>query len=374
MKQIDGLWFSNDTLVVLRAGESTFRVPKSILAARSSVFQSMFEFPQPVSDGDEMADSDDFVDGSPVIRLHDSPKEAEAFLRAIFDSRYAYRYLWFYFMPPPYKIDLYEVLGILRLAHKYDVGYLYKRAVCYLETIFPIELNQLEVLNSTIVQHHPGFHGSGFCALLHMIGARWLLPSITVFHEVGATWLLPYAYHSAAETRVEELDQCPAARKEILFRLHALQTQATERLFHALTSVSECSSSESCNLSKFKFLKRRGDPKGRIDQRPLWAGWTFRNRKELEAGLCRNCSLRARGQYDEVRAEIWDELPTNCGLGKWEVLLGRNGMIEIDPPPDGNSWDNAIPFLDVGILVYMQRQGLQYFFHASTGTLLRSYS
>ncbi|KAJ7120698.1 hypothetical protein C8R43DRAFT_1241548 [Mycena crocata] len=118
--QAAGLWFSNDALIVLRAEDRVFRVQKAILAARSPVFQAMFEFPQPIADGDEI------TEGSPVVRLHDSADQVEPFLRAIFDSSY--------FMPPPAKIEFFAVLGILRLAHKYDVNYLFKRAVHHLET------------------------------------------------------------------------------------------------------------------------------------------------------------------------------------------------------------------------------------------------
>jgi hypothetical protein len=32
-------------------------------------------------------------------------------------------------MPPPAEIDFREVLGILRLSYKYDVPYLFKRAI-----------------------------------------------------------------------------------------------------------------------------------------------------------------------------------------------------------------------------------------------------
>ncbi|KAJ6523160.1 hypothetical protein B0H19DRAFT_854030, partial [Mycena capillaripes] len=117
----EGLWFSNDTLV-LRAENSIFRVSKSMLAARSSVFQNMFEFPPPASGGDQV------MDGSPVVRLHDSAADVEAFLRAIFDSSY--------FMPPPAPVDDVVVLGILRLSHKYGVNYLHKRAILHLETIY----------------------------------------------------------------------------------------------------------------------------------------------------------------------------------------------------------------------------------------------
>ncbi|KAJ7320757.1 hypothetical protein DFH08DRAFT_890153 [Mycena albidolilacea] len=57
-------------------------------------------------------------------RLHDSAEDVEVFLRAICDSSY--------FMPAPAPNDRPVVLAILRLSHKYDVPYLYKRALDHL--------------------------------------------------------------------------------------------------------------------------------------------------------------------------------------------------------------------------------------------------
>jgi hypothetical protein len=50
----------------------------------------MFEFPRPTSNADEMVDGDEVIEGSRVIRLHDSATEVEAFLRATLDTRYVY--------------------------------------------------------------------------------------------------------------------------------------------------------------------------------------------------------------------------------------------------------------------------------------------
>ncbi|KAJ7664761.1 hypothetical protein B0H17DRAFT_835030, partial [Mycena rosella] len=110
----EDLWFSSDSLVI-RADEKIFRVTKSILSARSSVFRDMVAFPQPSSAEAEL------IEGSPVVCLSDSAANVEVFLRAILDSSY--------FMPRPAPVELHVVLGILRLAHKYDVQYLYLRAL-----------------------------------------------------------------------------------------------------------------------------------------------------------------------------------------------------------------------------------------------------
>ncbi|KAJ7747131.1 hypothetical protein DFH07DRAFT_722938, partial [Mycena maculata] len=103
-----------------------FRVSKSILTARSSVFADMASFPQ--SEGN----SKDMVDGSFVVRLDDSAADVDVFLRAIFDSNY--------FMPPPALVSMPLALGVLRLAHRYNVDYLFRRALQHLATECPSDL------------------------------------------------------------------------------------------------------------------------------------------------------------------------------------------------------------------------------------------
>ncbi|KAJ6568046.1 hypothetical protein DFH09DRAFT_918388, partial [Mycena vulgaris] len=113
--------FSNDTLVI-RAEKKIFRVSKSVLAARSSVFRDTVAFPQSMG-GDPAP-----LQGSPVVTLHDAAPDVEAFLQATLDSRQVSAY----FMPPPTAVELDVVLWVLRLAHKYDVHYIYLRALQHL--------------------------------------------------------------------------------------------------------------------------------------------------------------------------------------------------------------------------------------------------
>ncbi|KAJ7205333.1 hypothetical protein B0H12DRAFT_986526, partial [Mycena haematopus] len=92
------------------------------LAARSTVFHGMIESGAPGNQGDE------FIDGIPVVVLHDAADDVEVFLRAIFDSSY--------FMPAPEPANFTDVLAILRLSHKYDVEYLQRRALRHLSDEF----------------------------------------------------------------------------------------------------------------------------------------------------------------------------------------------------------------------------------------------
>ncbi|KAJ7095615.1 hypothetical protein C8R44DRAFT_549828, partial [Mycena epipterygia] len=165
--------------IVLCAGNSALRVTKSILAARSPVFRTMFEFPQPPS-----AAAGTMMEGSPLVVLHDQAKDVEPFLRALFDSSY--------FMPSPTHVDLHVVLGILRLSHKYDVGYLYKRALGHLEIIYPINLANLDDHRVNKLNYE--------CdnVAVH-------LKAIQILHEVGAVWLLPFAYYTVGTYPSAEL-------------------------------------------------------------------------------------------------------------------------------------------------------------------------
>ncbi|KAJ7112482.1 hypothetical protein C8R44DRAFT_711000 [Mycena epipterygia] len=301
-RQVDGLWFSNDTLV-LRAEDSIFRVSQSILAARSSVFQSMFEFPQPTSDGDEM------MDGSPVVRLHDAAAEVEPFLRAIFDSSY--------FMPPPAAIDFHAVLGILRLSHKYDVNYLYKRALLHLETVYPIDLANYRSISSNALNYKDGVIALD-------------LKAIPILQEVGATWLLPFAFYSVGTYSPKELlgagktwDDLPVETKQTCILLHAQHVRDTYRLLQFLGPMN-CTS-DSCEPIRQALLTDSVIFRGAVmtDQNPL-SDWPDTEWRDLKAELCDDCFLRARAEYDRVEAEIWDGLPENCGLEEgWDGLTEK---------------------------------------------------
>lgn len=75
--RVQELWFSDGNLVI-QAGNRRFRVYKALLAARSSVFADMLSLPQ--------SEAAETVEGSPFVRLQDSPADTTHFLRAIFDS------------------------------------------------------------------------------------------------------------------------------------------------------------------------------------------------------------------------------------------------------------------------------------------------
>ncbi|KAF8209476.1 hypothetical protein K438DRAFT_1537045, partial [Mycena galopus ATCC 62051] len=125
-QRIQELWFE-DGNVVIQAGNNQYRVFRGILAARSAVFQDMFQFPQPAEAP--------LVEGCPVVNISDSPTEVTAFLRAVFEPEF--------FMPYPAKTDFDSLCGCLRLSHKYLVDYLRRRALVHISRRYPTTLADL---------------------------------------------------------------------------------------------------------------------------------------------------------------------------------------------------------------------------------------
>lgn len=75
VEQSKEFWLE-DGNIILQAGNVQFRVHRSILAKRSPIFADLFQIPQP--------DSEPTVDGCPVVILHDSAKDIEYMLLALY--------------------------------------------------------------------------------------------------------------------------------------------------------------------------------------------------------------------------------------------------------------------------------------------------
>ncbi|KAJ7082295.1 hypothetical protein C8R44DRAFT_688579 [Mycena epipterygia] len=301
--RVDDLWFSNDTLVI-RAEKKVFRVTKSILTARSSVLRDMVAFPQPTSDQTNV------IDGSPVVVLHDSAADVEVFLRAIFDSSY--------FMPPPTPVQLDVVLGILRLAHKYDVDYLHRRALQHLSVQYGP--TSLEAYRAPDNPDHIIYTDPKALAHLKIIGA------VTA---VGAFWLLPVAYYLASRSNRKELrvaislgieehhvQTCIAGQSDLV--------RGTVKAWGFLLNIStvHCVRKESCDGTRSEEL---ADLYTSIyqesDLSPLddWPEESWMTISESQ-GLCGDCVTRGKETHAEALQGFWNQLPAIFDLPPWSEL------------------------------------------------------
>ncbi|KAK7044388.1 BTB domain-containing protein, partial [Favolaschia claudopus] len=253
--RVKDLWFSDGSLVV-RAETSMFRVSGAVLAARSTVFEDMLSFPQP---GLGVSDVERF-EGVPIVELHDSAVEVEPFLRAIFDSSF--------FMPPPSSPRLSDVLAVARLSNKYDVQYLFRRALDHLSNSYSIELS---VFLNNLNKFSPGFSGLKTTPELH-------LRVLCLLHEVNALWLLPSAYARAAKCLPEKLFVAPSWAtlpdliKTKLHTMHAHQTRHIVALVHAVGTewdtvpqAQACQTPQTCSIEILSVISALLEQVGNVD-------------------------------------------------------------------------------------------------------------
>ncbi|KAI0079867.1 hypothetical protein K474DRAFT_1769979 [Panus rudis PR-1116 ss-1] len=131
------LWFS-DGSVVLRADNTLFKVHMSQLSRHSIVFRDLFAMPQPVKAGSSSTSpttdtlEESTYEGLPMLYLHDSARDLAHLLMAIYDG-------------PVFgkndRADFEVVSGILRLANKYVIELLRKKAVAHLSIAWPSSLD-----------------------------------------------------------------------------------------------------------------------------------------------------------------------------------------------------------------------------------------
>ncbi|KAJ7697454.1 hypothetical protein B0H17DRAFT_1197509 [Mycena rosella] len=299
--RVDDLWFSNDTLV-LKADEKVFRVSKSLLAMRSSVFRDMVAFPSPTIEDAEI------IEGSPVVLLHDSADSVEVFLRAIFDSSY--------FMPPPARVELHSVLSILRLSHKYDVQYLFLRALQHLSVRY----------GPSSLDNYRGREDSD-----HIIyaedGARCYLAIISALREVEALWLLPVAYYTASTCTEEALRSTIAhgaaenvVQTCLVAQSHIMRGSGAMYRFLARPSA-ECANRKGCAELRLRSLDLYFDfLHGRDLLCPL-DYWSDSDWEDLSSvGWCERCVSHGQEIHRAELQDFWDSLPSIYALPPWAEL------------------------------------------------------
>ncbi|KAJ7232026.1 hypothetical protein B0H12DRAFT_203163 [Mycena haematopus] len=310
--RVEELWFSDGSLVV-QAEQSCFRVFRTTLAARSSVFNDMLAFRQPPDT--------ETIDGCPVVRLPDSAKDVTCFFRAIFDSSFFESY--------PGKVSFEDALSIARLSHKYAVDYLLRRALVHLSHDFPTTLPEFDAISEICCS-------TDFRAIAG--GSLISAPYIAVIHlarQVNALWMLPMAFYmlaSANKQTIGEVLGCEMFNSHpaklggddiIIFItgsviLARLEHEAVSFLY-SVDNNTNCTEGSRCNTDRLSALAQvqnsiaNAAPPDPLDV--CLRAW------DASSGYCcAQCDEFLYEAHGEARLLIWDKLPGICGLPPWPEL------------------------------------------------------
>ncbi|KAJ6567032.1 hypothetical protein B0H19DRAFT_1232965 [Mycena capillaripes] len=285
-RRVQELWFE-DGNIVIQAGKSQYRVYRAFLAARSSVFQDMFAFPQPS-------------------------------IRSSF------------FKPFPALTEFDTIVGCLRLGHKYEVDYLRRRALIHLSSNYHTTLSDYD-----LVRYHCDPDSSLPPSEISLWdyqsdGSSWIyiIAAIQLAREVDAPWILPHAFYELgyAHTYVNAICNGVAVNltaedQESFAKGYIRQNTSTTAdilrfLFHPL-QIEGCTSRRKCFSERLGAMERIRE-KLRDPSNPLGV-WEEYEWKSLE-NLCSACLTVLKKTHADSRLAFWDKLPDTYGLSGWKEL------------------------------------------------------
>ncbi|KAL1742354.1 hypothetical protein HDZ31DRAFT_43434 [Schizophyllum fasciatum] len=301
--KVDDLCF-DDGNIIITAEDSRFRVHRSILSARSSFFASLFALP-PHRDNPTW-------EGLPVIELPDKAFEVAHFLRAIFDSG-SFEGPSTNVAVQPTKARTRQIAAILRLAHKYDVPYLRRRALTHAAAIYPRSFEGARYI--------PGIPAS-----VHFILAD-------VATEVGADWLLLVALECCTrmgpqavangwpqrKAKLPPLQLPPSVQERCLLAVRAQDQQANQRILAMFLAPNlSCSTPAAC------MLERNANATALLGKSMVFVHHFGREQwSALLTSLCRSCYAQAELADRLWGAKYWEDMPARFGLPPWSELDSR---------------------------------------------------
>ncbi|KAL1660188.1 hypothetical protein GGF50DRAFT_63721 [Schizophyllum commune] len=282
-------WFSDGNITLI-AGDSSFRVFKSILAAHSTFFRDLFLS----ASGEDPHGSD----GLPILQLHDDPAELSCLLRAIFDSSF------FNAHPSSPIPPTITIVGVLRLSHKYDVGHLRRRALLHAERLVPITYAAFRA-GGSINRPADTFYLLAEVAL--EVGADWLLPAALEAGSRNLLWLREH--RRILQEHNDVLERCAAG-------LEAIQQAGHDRL--ALFDLADANCVhlfERCRRT-FQEVKDRYASSSMPASGMAWQ----EIEAELRTSVCAQCLELWKERDTEWAVDYWNNLPAVFGLGGWRRL------------------------------------------------------
>ncbi|KAF7292519.1 BTB domain-containing protein [Mycena kentingensis (nom. inval.)] len=304
--RVPSLWFEDGTLVV-KAQTSLFKVHRSLLSARSSVFRDMLAFPQ--------HGVGETLDDCPLVELPDGGAAVEHLLRAIYDSAY--------FMPHPEKIELAELLDILLLAHKYDVKYLFIQALKHLDAVFYFpsytsyqESRHKLLVDGDVWDSEFAFNVAPLAAVhaaLVTVDARWLLPLVR--YKLSTAFVASIA--ETPELDVGLIRQLLLWRQELdLYRVMVI-APISDPEWTNWNGDEECDGSPGCSEARRRVIHTHIKYEGiRV------LDWT----PKALRGLCAACRALCEQGVDAA----WHDLPVIFKVGSWGSLnVMRAEMLEL---------------------------------------------
>ncbi|KAF8164727.1 hypothetical protein B0H34DRAFT_648792 [Crassisporium funariophilum] len=309
LERVPELWFE-DGSTVFQASHLAFRLHASVLSARSSVFSDILS-PNP-----RLAPIEKglYLDGSPLITLHDPAEDAQCFFLAIYDSGY--------FERPPARSTLIVILAILRLSTKYEVHYLRQRALHHLYLGYPDTLdgwdNRFNLATFSLDRNFGPYSNTPGESLAifetcEKVQAKWMLPAI--LYECCRHDLQTILDHPRWEHGIE------AQHKKTLLIGYVRQLEASREVLKFLTcpSLASCPQRGRCSEIRGKHAHAMNTDRWSFsDPLGIWDDGDWESM--LHEGMCELCLPVYQAMHDDSKVVFWARLPEIYCLPSWSDL------------------------------------------------------
>ncbi|KAJ7737721.1 hypothetical protein B0H16DRAFT_1571596 [Mycena metata] len=292
LSRAEGLWFE-DCGFIIQAEMTLFRVSRDILAIQSPIFRDLFSLPAPKET--------DMMDGCPFVLLQDLAQDVDSVLRAIF--------YYDFFGPYPAPTTWAVLAGILRMAHKYEIEGLRKRAITHISSIHPTSLDQWDKLDDNPSAWFTEAQSE-------------LLQIVILAQSLSLDWILPTAFYRVCEyTWERQILSAQIAfddKARLITACRVLESSAVTKVLSFLWPLDE---REKCTTARYKARKdveARRERSGESTANVPLDVWKEEDWDNLN--VCAICLVNMKAAHQASRRALWDELPAMFGLQNWNEL------------------------------------------------------
>ncbi|PIL26446.1 hypothetical protein GSI_12204 [Ganoderma sinense ZZ0214-1] len=316
-------WFEDGNLILVSQGVA-FKIYKGLLAEHSTIFRSMFHIAQ------GKPETDDLVDGCPVVTLYDSPNDLRELFQLIYPLSTNVKF------GTGQKINISFISAIIRLDHKYELKGVYDQAMSYLTTYYITNFGAwVDGRNAAQWQPDP-IHAIGAINLARLTNTPSVLPfAFYICATLGPDLARGFVRPDGSVERLTPDDMRICL--EVKARLATENTHTAFLLFRlAPQHCSHATGSTYCADVWRKILEHAGLSKaphpvaseraldswlGNADclpaPAPLGPGVSFSAYMASyspQRTLCKGCRGHLEVRDRELRRQIWRRLPEFVGL------------------------------------------------------------
>ncbi|KAJ7200150.1 hypothetical protein GGX14DRAFT_466877 [Mycena pura] len=267
----DGLWF-HDCGLVIQAESTIFRVSGGFLGTHSPIFRDMLSLP--------MVHDVEMIEGCPLVRLPDTAQDVTIFLKAL---------IYYDFFEPSPAPTTFEILSaVLRMADKYQVAALRKRAGYE---------DQLRAPNLLVGGGMP------FTAIV--------------------TLARQFSFSNSTESAIIQCSMTVEDKTRFVIGRRVLEVNENSKIIDFLWSpmiIDGCKSSHACVDSKLTCRSEAEDWRREPPQKILLPLDLWDRDDWARLDVCGKCLPVLKQAHRAALASFWNRLPQVFDLPDWSEL------------------------------------------------------